>query len=867
MKSPIKDAGMDYLSVRLKSGGKISEIYEIPGGIGRISYNSEVTERWQGLDFRIGYGSKMIPMPFAVRCDDFRLERYPGSSQPSSFESDLTVIDTANNKEFKKNLFMNHVVDYQGFRLFQSAYDPDEKGTHLSVNNDWWGTNVSYLGYLLMGLGMVLTLFAPGGRTRELLRKIAILGEKRSMLKSIVFIAGLSAASSAFAQPETADSIAPEVIEMEHDHASHEGHDHASHEGHDHESHSAETAPPQEIAPPPKQGKLYIMNKEHSNELASLLVQSDRHKRYMPFHTLSAQLLRKIHRADTYEDYNAVQVVMSMHMYPEFWGHEKIIYVSSKGGLREKLGVEKYASFLDLIDWQKGTFVLESLYNTAFQKREADRNEAEKQVIKLGEKLEIMTNILNRDWKYLRIVPVTGDINNTWSSIIQFNPQTEEFKTSVSYFGALNDACMGSGDYGTASANLSKLKAMQRKLSKDDLPSASVIGMEIMYNDMHVVKQSYRGFGLIGFVLLIIFLVGVLSRRGEAPKWVEFVGKVFFWLAIATTLYLGTGLVVRSLISGHVPWSDGYEALLFISLVTVVIGILLYRINKVILAAACLLAFFLLFVSDLNILDPEITKLQPVLKSYWLKIHVAIITGSYAPLGIGAVLAFINLILYIARNNENSKRLGLTMKQLTYITEIVITIGVVMLTIGTFLGGIWANESWGRYWGWDPKETWALVAILAYAVLLHLRFIPGVKDNFTFNAVSFWGYAPIMFTFFGVNFYLVGLHSYANGEGLAEFPAWLSYLGALLFIYTEIASYRNQRFKSKGKPIPSMFYIRKVLTLFTLIFIVAIMMLIFKVSSFATIAVNTSYILGLIAVTTGVQYALGHRDKGALEIE
>jgi ABC-type transport system involved in cytochrome c biogenesis permease subunit len=272
------------------------------------------------------------------------------------------------------------------------------------------------------------------------------------------------------------------------------------------------------------------------------------------------------------------------------------------------------------------------------------------------------------------------------------------------------------------------------------------------------------------------------------------------------------------------------------------------------------LAFLLLFVSDLNILDPEITALQPVLKSYWLKIHVAIITGSYAPLGIGCLLAMINLILYIARNKDNSERLGLTMKQLTYITEIVITIGVVMLTIGTFLGGIWANESWGRYWGWDPKETWALVAILAYAVILHLRFIPGVKDQFTFNSVAFWGYATIMFTFFGVNFYLVGLHSYANGEGLAELPSWLAWLGAGLYIFTEIAAYRNQRFKTKGKAIPSIYYTRKLIILFTLIILVSFMMWIFKISPFATIAMNSGMILGLIAITTGVQFLLGKRE-------
>ncbi len=861
IKSPIKDAGMDYLFVRFEMDGKKSPVFEVPGGMGRISYNSEVLQSWNGITFRIGYGSKQVEMPFAVHCEDFRLERYSGSSQPSSFESDLIIIDEKNNKKFKKNLFMNHVVDYQGYRLFQSAYDPDEKGTHLSVNNDWWGTNISYLGYLLMGLGMLMSFFAPAGRMRELLRKYRAVQEKRSELKTIAVIAAMSLGMNAMAQSETVDTIIPVVTEEHHEHDGHDnsGHDH---DAHNHAEHAQDVAAEEKpLGKPPKQGKLYIMTKEHSEELATLLVQSDRHKRYMPFHTLSEQLLRKIYRSNSYKDYNAVQVVMSMHMYPEYWGHEEIIYVSSKGELREKLGVEKYVSYMDLIDLETGDFVFRDLYNKAFQTAESKRNEEQKQVIKLGEKLEIMYNILGNDWKYMRIVPVKGDVNNKWSTIIQFDVKSEEFLTSVNYFGALNNACMNKGGYGVASDNLKKLKAMQRKLSKDELPSEGMVQMEITYNKMEVVKQSYRSYMALGLILLICFLITELAKNGVAPKWVQWTQRIGFWLVLLTTLYLGAGLLIRALISGHVPWSDGYEALLFISLVTVVAGFIFYRFNKVILAAACLMAFFLLFVSSLNILDPEITQLQPVLKSYWLKIHVAIITGSYAPLGLAAFLGLINLILFIARNDSNGKRLGLTIKQLTYVTEIAITIGVVMLTIGTFLGGVWANESWGRYWGWDPKETWALVAILAYAIILHLRFIPGVKDSFTFNSVAFWGYTTILFTFFGVNFYLVGLHSYANGEGLAEFPSWLIAVAAFFYIYTEIASYRNQRFKSKGAAIPMKYYIRKVSILFSLIIATALMMLIFKVSDFGTIATNAGMILGLIAIVTGVQWLFGNRNR------
>jgi cytochrome c-type biogenesis protein CcsB len=196
----------------------------------------------------------------------------------------------------------------------------------------------------------------------------------------------------------------------------------------------------------------------------------------------------------------------------------------------------------------------------------------------------------------------------------------------------------------------------------------------------------------------------------------------------------------------------------------------------------------------MNLLDPEITPLQPVLKSYWLMIHVAIITGSYGFLGLGAILGFFNLLLYLFRNQKNGQIVTLNINEITYVSEMTITIGLFMLTIGTFLGGIWANESWGRYWGWDPKETWALVSVLVYAVILHLRYIPALKGKFLFNAVSLWGYTAILFTFFGVNFYLVGLHSYAQGDGLGTIPNGIWIATGLFALFTVIAAIKNKSY-------------------------------------------------------------------------
>lgn len=219
----------------------------------------------------------------------------------------------------------------------------------------------------------------------------------------------------------------------------------------------------------------------------------------------------------------------------------------------------------------------------------------------------------------------------------------------------------------------------------------------------------------------------------------------------------------------------------------------------VILAGTAILASLMVFVTEMNLMDPQITPLQPVLKSYWLMIHVAIITGSYGPLGISCILGILNLLLYVFRNKKNGKLITTHINELTYVSEMTMTIGIFMLTIGTFLGGVWANESWGRYWGWDPKETWALVAILVYAVILHLRFIPGLAGKFLFNTVSMWGYASILFTFFGVNFYLVGLHSYAQGEGLGKIPNSIVIIFVSFVLFTILAAIRNKQYKKQNE--------------------------------------------------------------------
>ena len=254
-------------------------------------------------------------------------------------------------------------------------------------------------------------------------------------------------------------------------------------------------------------------------------------------------------------------------------------------------------------------------------------------------------------------------------------------------------------------------------------------------------------------------------------------------------------LAVRWYLSGHAPWSNGYEAIIFISAVGVLSGVLLYRNrNAFIPAAGALVAMIMMgFAHGGSMLDPQITPLEPVLKSYWLMVHVGIITSSYGFFGLSAVLSVISLVLFSVRPTNKIEH---SIKELTIVNEIALTVGIFSLTVGTFLGGMWANESWGRYWSWDPKETWAFISVIFYAAVLHLRLVPKLRGKLTFNIASLWAIWSIIFTYFGVNYYLSGLHSYAAGDPI-PIPAWIYITAAGMLILSFTAYIRNKENKTK----------------------------------------------------------------------
>lgn len=316
--------------------------------------------------------------------------------------------------------------------------------------------------------------------------------------------------------------------------------------------------------------------------------------------------------------------------------------------------------------------------------------------------------------------------------------------------------------------DLALISQFQHKLGADLMPGEAKQKLEILYNRVNIFRDLSYLYLLAGLVLMIFYFRAMLTTGSMNPKIVRYTG----WIFMAGFMLHTLGLITRGYIANHMPWSDGYESMIYIAWAGMLAGLIFARRNPMVMGAAALLSGLTLFVAQMSWLNPEITNLVPVLKSYWLAIHVAVITGSYGFLGVSAIIGLMNLLLAGMVKPANKERVERNIRHMTWINEAAMTLGLYLLTIGTFLGAIWANESWGRYWGWDPKETWSLVTILVYAFITHMRLMPGYHGWFALNLASVAGLMSVLMTYLGVNYYLSGLHSYGSGSA-SSFPVAL----------------------------------------------------------------------------------------------
>jgi cytochrome c-type biogenesis protein CcsB len=532
--------------------------------------------------------------------------------------------------------------------------------------------------------------------------------------------------------------------------------------------------------------------KEHAKKFGSLVIQ-DTGGRMKPSNTFSSELLRKVSKRDHYGELNADQVMMSIIESPALWYNVPIIYLKrGNDSLRKIIGVhtkQKYASLVSFFD-NKGNYKISSHLEGAY--RAAVPNQFQKDFIEVDKRVNLLYSAL--EGKVMRVFPIPDDASNKWVSYPELNEASFKGKDSLYvqnilplYFNSLRLA-RADGDYTQADNLLESLEGFQKKFGGAVLPSEDKIEAEILYNQYDIFKKLFSWYLYVG-LLLFVLLIFKIFREGKILNYsVNLLkGSVLLLFLLHTA-----GLVARWFISGHAPWSDAYESMIYVAWATMFFGLIFGRKSELTLAATTFVSSMVLMIAHWNWMDPSIANLQPVLDSYWLMIHVAVIVGSYGPFALSMIIGVVALILISIASKKNKVKIDLNIKELTIINELSLTVGLIMLTIGNFLGGMWANESWGRYWGWDPKETWALISILIYAFVIHMRFVPGLRGNWTFNFMSIVSFASILMTYFGVNFYLVGLHSYASGDKIIT-PSFVYYAVVVVALLGAVSYWRYQK--------------------------------------------------------------------------
>jgi len=729
----------DALVVNLLCNGKNKKL-TLKGSKGK--QGEPVIVKENGLEFTVFYGSKIYETPFDIKLNDFIAERYPGTEKAySSYKSKVTVFDKKD--KFDTEIFMNHILDHKGYRFFQSSFDPDEMGTVLSVNHDYWGTNITYLGYFLLYLGLVGILFTRGSRFHELKKKLAAVKAKKEIITLLFFFFSLLGMAQ---QPAPKMNVLDSI-------------------------------------------KKFKVPEKQADRFGKIIIQ-DEDGRMKPINTFSSELLRKLSKRDNYEGFDCDQAFISMLQFPEAWFDQPLIYIKKgNDSIRTILGIakdQKYARLKDFLD-AKGNYKLSPYLDEAA--RAAEPNSFQKDFLDINKRINLFERALSGS--ILKVYPIPGDKNNKWVSPLELHETTGTVLDTVRnilpfYLQSLTKGAK-SKDYAMANTLLLGLEKYQKKYGAAVRPSDDKINAEVLYNKYDVFKNLFSVLMITSVIMLLLVIINIFTKSKWISNSINLIHVFLVILFIVHTL----GLAARWYVSGHAPWSNAYESMIYVAWATFLFTLIFDKKSKLTVASGAFVTSMILMIAHWNWMDPQIGNLQPVLNSYWLMIHVAIIVASYGPFTLAMVLGLVAMLLIVFTNGKNKAKMELNIKEITYINEMAITIGLVMLTIGNFLGGQWANESWGRYWGWDPKETWALISIMVYAFVIHARFVPKLRGLFVYNFMSVLAFASILMTYFGVNFHLTGLHSYATGEKQNVEIYMYIFIGYILFSIVVYYKYKK----------------------------------------------------------------------------
>jgi cytochrome c-type biogenesis protein CcsB len=682
-------------------------------------------------------------LPFTLELINFTMHRYPGSNSPSSYESDIRVhID---GETFDTKIFMNNVLDLKGYRFFQASYDKDEKGTILSVNQDVAGRNITYIGYALLILGFILSFTGKNSRFRQLNRQLTQLMNQKHAVSVLLLLISLSASAKG--------------IDAKHQ-------------------------------PLMNAIEKYAVDPAHAAAFGALPMQSS-NGRMVPVNTFSSEILRKIHKNSTIGSLNADQFMLSLLALPQMWGTLPFIDIPNKEIVRKydlTEGACAYAEFFDA----EGNYKLTEMVDMVYNKKPNERSRFDKDLLKLDEQINILHQLFSR--QMIRLFPLANDKNHTWyapgDDLSKFAGKDSMFVSQIMewYLSEVQQG-MQSANWTKANEVVDMITTYQQAKNTNLDITEERLGKELKYNKLNVFRWAKIGYLILGGLLLILAFI-TLSKTNKAYQ-------LLYWILAAGVLLVFHfhmyGMALRWYIGGYAPWSNSYETMVYVAWATVCAGLMFMRRSALTFALATLFAGIILFVSGLNWMDPQIGTLVPVLKSPWLMIHVAVIVAAYGFFGISFLIGILNLLmLTFGKSKKDESKLHLRIKELSAVNEMSLLAGLALMTIGTFLGAVWANESWGRYWGWDPKETWALITMVVYALVVHLRLVKQYNNVWIFNTASVVAFASVLMTYFGVNFFLSGMHSYGDNGSIGGIFVYL-YAVAAVVVVLAIISYRGYK--------------------------------------------------------------------------
>lgn len=626
--------------------------------------------------------------PFSVVLDTFLVENYAGTDTPQDYVSRITITDDATMHEESAEVSMNRICSYRGFRLYQSGYDADGKGSTLRVSHDPWGIGLTYAGYALLLVSMMGFFFDKRSMFRRSLKHW-----KTSAMACVFFLTGLSA--------------------------------------------SAQNVPTASVLP-----------RDVAEEMGQLFV--NHNGRICPLQTAARDFTLKLCGSTEYEGLSSEQVLTGWMFHYDTWKDQPMLRIKSQAA-REVLGIEgKYATLRDFVS-QQGVYKLEA----ASTHLSTTQPGAERHLPEAHEQFSLVSRLCRGEW--LKLFPITTGSDSVGNWYAWADPLPSDIDDAEAVFvRRLMDYMaeqVAQQNWDEVRHIIAQLKKYQVKQMGQRLPDEQTVRAELLYNRWGNTRPLAYICLLIGLPAFGLVCRSMVLRRRIRRRWT--MGLSLF--AALALLYLTFTLALRSMVSGHLPFSNGYETMQLMAFCSLLFTLPFMRRFPLAGAVGVLTCGLTLLVAGMGQSQPQITPLMPVLHSPLLSWHVVIVMAAYVLLAFVMLISLAALIIHYTRRDA-----GEVVMRMQAFGHVMLVPAVFLLAIGIFIGAVWANISWGRYWGWDPKETWALITLLVYALPLHAGSYSAFRRPTVFHLYCVVAFLCVLMTYFGVNHLLGGMHSYAG---------------------------------------------------------------------------------------------------------